>query len=42
MRKELSSGSGLSDDIDGEPPRAQNTPVCTGTWPLILISKPRR
>ena len=28
--------SGPTDDIDGEPPRAQNTPVCTGTCPLDL------
>ena len=32
----LSSASGLTDDIDDEPPRAQNTPICTGTWPLDL------
>jgi hypothetical protein len=25
-----------ADDIDGEPPRVQNTPICTGTWPLDL------
>jgi hypothetical protein len=31
MRQELSSASGLTGDIDGEPPRAQNIPVCTGT-----------
>ena len=42
MRKEPSSASGLTDDIDGEPPRAQNTLVCTGTWHLTLIPKPRR
>lgn len=36
MRKELSSASGLTDDIYGEPPRAQNTPVCTDTGPLDL------
>jgi hypothetical protein len=30
MRQELSSTSGPTGDIDGEPPRAQNTPVCTG------------
>ena len=36
MRQELSSASGLTGDIDSEPPRAQNTPVCTGTWPLDL------
>jgi hypothetical protein len=30
MRQELSSTSGPAGDIDGEPPRAQNTPVCTG------------
>jgi hypothetical protein len=34
MRQELSSASGPTGDIDGEPPREQNTPVCTGTWPL--------
>jgi hypothetical protein len=28
-------------DIDGEPPRAQNTPICTATWPLDLDPKPR-
>jgi hypothetical protein len=36
MRKEPSSASGLTDDSDGELPRAQNTLVCTGTWPLDL------
>ena len=36
MRQEPSSASGPTGDIDGEPPRAQNTPVCTGTWPLDL------
>jgi hypothetical protein len=34
MRQELPSGP--TDDIDGEPPRVQNTPICTGTWPLNL------
>jgi hypothetical protein len=34
MRQELPSGP--TDDIDGEPPRAQNTPICTGTWRLDL------
>ena len=38
MRQELPSGP--TDDIDGEPPRAQNTPICTGTWPLDLDPKP--
>jgi hypothetical protein len=36
MRQELSSASGPIGDIDGEPPRAQNTPVCASTWPLDL------
>jgi hypothetical protein len=27
---------GRADDIDGEPLRVQNTPICTGTWPLDL------
>jgi len=36
MRQEQSSASGLTGDIDGEPPRAQNTPICTGTWLLDL------
>jgi hypothetical protein len=36
MRQELSSAYGPTGDIDREPPRAQNTPVCTGTWPLDL------
>jgi hypothetical protein len=31
MRHEPSSASRQTGDIDGEPPRAQNTPVCTGT-----------
>jgi hypothetical protein len=35
-RQEPSSASGLTGDIDTEPPRAQNTPVCTRTWPLDL------
>jgi DNA-binding transcriptional ArsR family regulator len=34
MCQELSSGP--IDDIDGEPLRAQNTAICTGTWPLDL------
>jgi hypothetical protein len=34
MRQELPSRP--TDDIDGEPPRAQNTPICTATWPLDL------
>jgi len=29
MRQELPSGP--TDDIDGEPPRAQNTPICIAT-----------
>ena len=41
MRQELSSASGPGGDIDSEPPRAQNIPVCTGTWPLDLDPKPR-
>jgi hypothetical protein len=36
MRQELSSASGLTGDIDSEPPHAQNTPVGTSTWPLDL------
>ena len=28
--------SGPADDIDGEPPGARNTPICTGTCPLDL------
>src|ERR1019366_2168230 len=36
MRQELSSASGPIGDIDGEPPRAQNPPVCASTWPLDL------
>jgi hypothetical protein len=27
---------GRADDIDGGQPRVQNTPICTGTWPLDL------
>jgi hypothetical protein len=34
MRQELPSRP--TDDIDGQPPRAQNTPICTATWPLNL------
>ena len=34
MRQELPSGP--TDDIDGQPPHAQNTPICTATWPLNL------
>src|SRR6516165_3128159 len=34
MRQERPSGP--TDDIDGEPSRAQNTPIGTGTWPLDL------
>jgi hypothetical protein len=34
VRQERSSRP--TDDIDGEPPRAQNTPICTATWPPDL------
>ena len=40
MRQELPSGP--TDDIDGEPSRAQNTPVCMSTWPLDLDSQAAR
>ena len=38
MRQELPSGP--ADDIDGEPPRAQNTPSAPLLGHLILIPKP--
>jgi hypothetical protein len=39
MRQELPSGP--TGDIDGEPPRAHNTPSARLLGHLILISKPR-
>jgi hypothetical protein len=34
--------SGPTDNIDGEPPPAQNTPICIGTWSLDLDSQAAR
>jgi hypothetical protein len=31
-----------TDNFDGEPPHAQNTLICTGTWLLDLDSKAAR